>query len=190
MSNHDVSHPEYFAELCALAASGQISELEFVELQDHLQHCADCRSAQADFLDLLHTKLPLVVPEVKGSSRLAGLFAQNSSYRERFLTRARREGLGVSKAPLRDHVGSKLRTWVLPGLSFPQAAALAIALLLVIVGILGYSLHQSNARLKTLAANMAAMRRQIIQQDRPGRSPAQESQSGSVSSPPHLPPRW
>src|SRR5258705_7044694 len=120
MSNHNVSHPEYFAELCALAASGQISELEFVELQDHLQHCADCRSTHADFLDLLHNKLPLVVPELKGSSRLTRLFSENSSYRERFLTRARRKGLAVSNAPSRDDVESKLGTWLLPGLGYPQ----------------------------------------------------------------------
>ena len=56
MLNHEGSHPEYYEELCALAASGQISEPEFVELQDHLQHCAQCRSAYADFTDLLHNK--------------------------------------------------------------------------------------------------------------------------------------
>jgi hypothetical protein len=48
------SHPEHFEELCALAASGQISEGEFVEIQDHLQTCAHCRSVYADFIDLLH----------------------------------------------------------------------------------------------------------------------------------------
>ena len=59
MMNHDSSHSEYFEELCALAASGQISEREFVELQDHLEHCAHCRLVHADFTDLLHSKLPL-----------------------------------------------------------------------------------------------------------------------------------
>ena len=74
MLNHERSHPEYFEELCALAASGQISEGAFVELQDHLQQCADCRSAYADFIDLLHNKLPLVDPELMGSSKRAGFF--------------------------------------------------------------------------------------------------------------------
>lgn len=182
MLNHEGSHPEYFEELCALAASGQISEPEFVELQDHMQHCAPCRSAYADFLDLLHNKLPLADPELMGSSKRAGLFFKNSSYRERFLARARQRGLAVSHGARRDTLGSKLGTWLLPGLSYAQVAALAIALLLVTAGILSYSLRQSNARYRILAADMIAMRRQISQQDRAGRSPAQESQSASLPS--------
>ena len=59
MLNPEGSHPEYFEELCALAASGQISEPEFVELQDHMRDCARCRAAHSDFIDLLHSKLPL-----------------------------------------------------------------------------------------------------------------------------------
>ncbi|HEY3128993.1 MAG TPA: hypothetical protein VGL91_06010 [Acidobacteriota bacterium] len=182
MLNHEESHPEHFEELCALAASGQISEQEFVELRDHMQHCAQCQSAYADFIDLLHNKLPLVDSELMGSSKLPGLFFENSSYRERFLTRARKQGLAVSRVPLRDTLASKLGIWLLPGLGYAPVAALAIVLLLATVGILGYNLRQSNARYRILAADMAAMSRQISQQDRPGHSPAQESQSGSLSS--------
>src|SRR5215475_11065314 len=97
MLNHERSHSEYFEELCALAAGGQISEPEFVELQDHLQDCAQCRFAYADFTDLLHDKLPLADPELTGSSRLASIFSKHSSYRERFLVRARKEGIAVSQ---------------------------------------------------------------------------------------------
>ena len=64
MLNHESAHHEYFEELCVLAASGQISEGEFVELQDHLQNCPDCRSTYDEFIDLLHNKLPLVDPEL------------------------------------------------------------------------------------------------------------------------------
>src|SRR5215471_16100348 len=93
MLNH-----EYFEELCALAAGGQISEPEFVELQDHMQDCARCQSAYADFIDLLHNKLPLVDLERK--------------------------------------------SWFRPGIGYAQIATLAAALLLVMTGILGYSLHR------------------------------------------------
>ena len=68
MLNREAAHHEYFAELCALAASGQISEREFVELQDHLQNCPECRSTYDEFIDLLHNKLPLVDPELSRSS--------------------------------------------------------------------------------------------------------------------------
>src|SRR5215471_15205718 len=64
MLNH-----EYFEELCALAAGGQISEPEFVKLQDHMRDCARCQSAYADFVDLVHNKLPLVDLERKSSWR-------------------------------------------------------------------------------------------------------------------------
>jgi hypothetical protein len=182
MLNHEVSRPEYFAELCALAAGGQISEPEFVELQEHLQHCAHCRSTYADFKDLLHNKLPLADPELTGSSKRAGLFSSNSSYRERFLARARKQGLPVSPVPLRDSLRGKLGIWLLPGLGYAQLAGLAIALLLAMTGILGYSLRQSNARYRTLAANMASMSRQISQQDRRGPGAEQESPSASLPS--------
>ena len=93
MSNHEGSHPEYYQELCALAASGQISESEFVELQDHLQQCEECRSMYTEFIDLLHSKLPLAHPEVVGSAKLPGFFSETPSYRERFLARARKAGV-------------------------------------------------------------------------------------------------
>ena len=183
MLNHEGSHPEHFGELCALAASGQISESELVELQDHLQDCAHCRSTYAEFTDLLHNKLPLVDPELKSSSKLASFFSENSSYCKRFLTRARQEGLAIPHGHLRNTFGSKLESWLLPRLRYTQVATLAIVLLLATVGILSYTLHQSNARYGTLAANMAAMSGQISQLDMPGRSPAREIRSGSQSSP-------
>ena len=74
MLNNEGSHSEYFEELCALAAGGQISEPEFVELRDHMQHCAQCRSAYADFIDLVHNKLPLVDPELMGSFKPRAFF--------------------------------------------------------------------------------------------------------------------
>jgi hypothetical protein len=64
-----LNHSEHFEELCALAAGGQISEPEFEELQDHMRDCDRCRSAYADFIDLVHNKLPLVDLEPKSGWR-------------------------------------------------------------------------------------------------------------------------
>jgi hypothetical protein len=164
MLNPEASHPNYFEELCALAASGQISEPEFVELQDHMRDCARCQSAYADFIDLLHNKLPLVGSERIACSRLAGFFLKRSSYRERFLARARKQGLVVSQ-PL----GIGLRR-----IGYAQIATVAMALLLVTVGFLGYGLRRSNTRYTTLAADMAAMSQRVSQQGSPERSAAQE----------------
>src|SRR6516162_5503047 len=133
MLNPEKSHPEYFEELCALAASGQISEPEFVELQDHLQQCAQCQSTHNDFIDLLHDKLPLADPEVVGSSKVSGFFSEDSSYRERFIARARKEGLNISQQPLRSSVRNKFRPWFWPRLVNARLAALAVAVLFAAV---------------------------------------------------------
>ena len=130
MLNHESGHPEYFEELCALAASGQISEREFVELRDHVQNCPDCRLTYDEFIDLLHNKLPLVDPELSRSSKLAAFFSENSSYRKRFLTRARREGLVIPHGCSRNSFRSKLGFWLLSGPRYAQVATVAIVLLL------------------------------------------------------------
>src|SRR5262245_54182312 len=97
MSN-EACRREYFEELCALAASGEISETEFAELQDHMRSCDHCRAALADFVDFLHNKLPLADPEVIAPSKLSGYFSKDSSYRERFLARARKQGLAFGSS--------------------------------------------------------------------------------------------
>ena len=181
MMNHDSSHSEYFEELCALAASGQISEREFVELQDHLEHCAHCRLVHADFTDLLHSKLPLAGPELTGSSKLAGFFSENSSYYERFLARARRRGLLVTGGPLRNTPWNNWGSWLWTRFCYSQVATLVLALLLVMVGILGYSLRQSNVRYRTMAADMAALSDQLRQQSSPGRGAPQDTSQAGLS---------
>ncbi len=182
MLNHEGSHTEYFEELCALAAGGQISEPEFVELQDHMQHCIHCRSAYSDFSDLVHNKLVLADPELEHSSTRAGIFSQSTAYKQRFLTRARKEGLAFSPMPAAESFWSGLGKWLLPWLAYRQVSAMAMVLLLLaMMGVLSYSLRQSNARHRKLSAEMAALNRQIIQQDRTGASAEQEKQSGTLS---------
>ena len=174
MVNNAGSHSEYFEELCALAASGQISEPEFVELSDHMRSCDRCRSAYDDFTDLVHNKLPLADPELTGSFKLARLSSEDSSYRERFVTRARKEGLAVSHGALRGTPESRSGSWWFLRLSFAHVAPLAIVLLVVTAGILGYAWRRSNVRYTKLAAELAAISGQI-RTERPERSPAQES---------------
>jgi hypothetical protein len=166
MLNHERPHSDHFGELCALAASGQISESELVEFQEHMQNCAQCRSTHAQFIDLLHDKLPLADPELS-----AVFFSESSSYGKRFLARARRQGLAIPLGHLGDTSGGKLGSWLLPWLGYPQAATLAIVLLLATVAILSHTLRKSDARYKTLADSMAAMSGQISQLGRPNRPP-------------------
>jgi len=164
MLNHEGSHHEYFEELCALAAGGQICEPEFVELQDHFQQCKECRSAYADFTDLLHSKLPLVDPELERSSKLPGFFSESTSYRERFLARMRKEGILRSHEVAPETVRTNRRSSFWPALPHQRLETLALATLLVAVGVLGYSLLQTNARYRKLAEAHAALSKQLTEQ--------------------------
>jgi len=160
MFNREDFHHEHFEELCALAASGQISEPDFVELRDHLQQCAGCQSTYNEFIDLIHDKLPLAHPDVVGSSKRSGFVSAPSSYQERFLARARKEGIAVSGEPVHGTAGRGWREWFLPKLRHTQLATLAVAVLLV-VGVLGYSLYQSSERYRKLASNQADLVKQL-----------------------------
>jgi len=160
MFNREGSHHEHFEELCALAASGLISEPDFVELRDHLQQCADCQSTYNEFIDLIHDKLPLAHPDVVGSSKRPDFVSTQASYQERFLARARKEGIAVSGEPVHVTAGRRWREWFLPGLRHTQLATLAVAVLLV-VGVLSYGLYQSNARYRKLASNQADLVKQL-----------------------------
>ena len=156
MSDDERSHSEYFEELCALAASGQVSEEELVELQDHMQECAACRSAYSDFSDLVRNKLILADSEVTHLSAGSGVFLHNTALKQRFLTRARKQGLVLSPNPESESFWSRFAKWLWPQLTYQRVSAAVIGILLLTIGALGYSMLQSNTRYRQLAFEMAA----------------------------------
>jgi len=180
MLNPEESHSQYFEELCALWASGQVSEEEFVTLRGHVAQCAQCQSLYAEFHDLIHDKVPLVHPELKRASVLPRLFSRNLSYRKRFIARARKQGLEFSGEAL----GSSAWYGVQPAhfrrFFCISAVAAMIVFLFAVVGILAHNLRQSNARYATLAADLSKMRRQIDEQTL---AQVRRSQPASVRSP-------
>jgi len=167
MSSLDECRAEYFGELCALAASGQISDAEFSELQEHVGQCANCRAAYGDYFELVHNRLPLAGPELSGSAKMAGEL-ENSSYRERFLVRARQLGIAIPRESPRERIAGRL--WFWPRIGPMQFAAAAMAALVVAVAILGYDLRQSNGRYGRLSAEMAAMSDRLNRQATPERA--------------------
>jgi hypothetical protein len=89
------NHPgkEWYEELCALAAIGELSSSEFDELRKHLAECADCRQVYADFRRLSAGELGLVAA-LKQSDRTpdeAGALVDESAVLGRLLDRATRE---------------------------------------------------------------------------------------------------
>ena len=89
------NHPgkEWYEELCALAAIGELSSSEFDELRKHLAECADCRQVYADFRRVSAGELGLVAA-LKQSDRTpdeAGALVDESAVLGRLLDRATRE---------------------------------------------------------------------------------------------------
>jgi hypothetical protein len=118
---------EYYEELCALGASGQLSEAEERELAEHTQNCDECRGACEEFSDLLKE-----LPPVEEAVDLVALRqAEEAEYRKRFLARARSEGKRFSPEA-EEGRSPKTSRWRLPHLGVsPQWAAVAAVFLLV-----------------------------------------------------------
>src|SRR6267154_2728113 len=89
------NHPgkEWYEELCALAAIGELSSSEFEELRKHLAECEDCRQVYADFRRVSARDLGLVaaVKQPDRTSEEAGALVDESAVLGRLLDRAMRE---------------------------------------------------------------------------------------------------
>ena len=92
MSSH-----EHFRELSALAAIGQLSLGEDRELYGHLRECTECRDAYDDYASVVQHKLPQADParwRIRSAIRRT---APDGELRDRFLARARAEGIDFSR---------------------------------------------------------------------------------------------
>ena len=92
-SNPKHPNKDWFEELCALAAIGELSPAEFAELQQHLAGCDDCRELYADFRRIASDELGSVAvrdmrsqPSDEDTSAL-----DENELLKRFLARAQRE---------------------------------------------------------------------------------------------------
>jgi hypothetical protein len=93
-------HNDWFEELCAMGAIGELSASEFDELQKHLGECPECRALYADFRRLASEDLGLVAV-LKQSEHVADGQEQvpERELLSRVLDRANREREGVSARP-------------------------------------------------------------------------------------------
>jgi hypothetical protein len=83
-----------YEELTALAAGGHLSADEFEELRAHMGGCAECQRDAQELRDLVHSGLPLTT-EFAASLKKTNARPDEGA-RERFLARARSEGLRFS----------------------------------------------------------------------------------------------
>src|SRR5947207_3503593 len=95
----DPKHPnnDWYEELCALAAIGELSGAEFDELQQHLTECGDCRELYAEFRRMTADDLGAVAvrDRVDQASEQDGSALDENELLKRFLERAKRERAAV-----------------------------------------------------------------------------------------------
>jgi hypothetical protein len=119
MSDH-----ERYEELAALFAGGFLSEQEDRELREHAKVCPECLKAEAEFSGLFRSGLPLTSAIREFLQR-----ARTQSYdgiRDRFLQRARREGVIFSADVYRTGPRRTKRVWTI------AAATVALAMVLLV----------------------------------------------------------
>jgi hypothetical protein len=87
MSDH-----EGYEELAALSAGGLLCDQEQAELREHTEVCADCLQAEHEFAELVCAGLPLTEAAIHQFLQTTRT-KPGEGLRERFLARARREGV-------------------------------------------------------------------------------------------------
>jgi len=134
---------EEFLELCALAASGNLSEAEGRKLREHLVVCSECQEAMKEFNAVVDEVIPELAPELTGEPALDPSFSREkaeASFRKRLTDEKERERNRVeadsSSSPLAVRQSHSLRRhFDRYDLWLPMAASV---LLFVTLGILSY----------------------------------------------------
>ena len=130
---------EYYDELCAFAAAGQLSSEEQSQLEEHLKDCEACREARAEFAGIFE-KLPFASEARVDKTILRGV--DLSGFRRRFLEHAPAEDLRFSESAEQAVAG---RNWTLPTFLVQHQWAAASLLLGILLGALGHeTLRSSN----------------------------------------------
>src|ERR1019366_8791949 len=106
MFNH-----EYFQELSALSAIGQLSSQEDRELAEHLRECASCTDVHLEYARVIQQQLPQadVIRWRMKSAFPAPIL--DEEVRPRFLARARADGIEFSPEAERSLVAKSSRSW-------------------------------------------------------------------------------
>ena len=144
-------HNEWYEELCALGAIGELSAGEFEDLKEHLRECADCRVLYEDFRRLASEDLGTVAVLKQKEHSADGLHeVQERELLSRVLDRASRERVSTAPALRREVSAPKKRTLldrISGGMFWLRQPALSygsLALIVCLVAALGaYRLRQA-----------------------------------------------
>lgn len=146
MASDEYSVHVKFEQLCALAAVGEITDEESLQLQAHLEVCEECRASAWEVEHLVHEQLPWVAPSP--SEKLIDkmrFLVVGRGYRKRFIRRVAAAGIALPGNP------PTYRT------AFAAATCMAVLLLLVF----GYKLYELSARNQELGRKYDALERNV-----------------------------
>jgi hypothetical protein len=112
---------EHYEELCALAASGQALQPDLADLKAHLETCPSCRGFADDFTQLSAQSLSMLAAKRSQCQIPSGMM-------QRFIARARSEGIEMSRGPAA-RVMKRNRTVLVAAMGAVAAVVLIVALL-------------------------------------------------------------
>src|SRR5256885_9086713 len=181
----DPRHPinDWYEELCALAAIGELSGAEFDELQQHLTECGDCRELYAEFRRMTADDLGAVAvrDRVDQASEQDGSALDENELLKRFLERAKRERAAVPapragetnlvvKQPLLDGLNRFVHWLRRPALSYGAVGLLLCA----VAAMAAYRLKEVQ-----LSPTLADLQSKVA--DWKGRAEAATTREGSIA---------
>ena len=150
MSNH-----EYFQQLSALSAIGQLSLQEDRELSEHLRECASCRDMHLDYARVIWQQLPQAdVIRWRMKSSIPA-FTLDVDARNRFLARARVDGIEFSQEAQRTPATKDSLPWQVLRWR-PALAFVAVAAIVILVVWMGQSYRLAPRAASVTAATIAA----------------------------------
>ena len=154
MPNH-----EYFRELSALAAIGQLSAEEDRELSQHLFDCPSCREANSEYAHVVQHQLPQADPDRWRMKHLRPRTAPDADLRDRFLARARAEGVEFTPEAELDRSPTR-RTALQPRWRWQQLLAMTGVAVIVVMGAEIYRLYERSGTVGKSGQNESGLVRE------------------------------
>ena len=172
---HDHSR---FEELAALSAGGHLSAEELSELREHVQTCEHCAEAEAEFIEVVRSGLPLAQSAAREFLDKARNKPDKGA-RERFLRRAKAEGIVFSPAVERRFEGSSRQVGFAAAIAGATALATAVVVVALYPKIITHppAVAPSPAQVEELKRENADLKAQLVRQQTPVGSQSSEIES-------------
>ena len=172
-----------YEELAALCAGGYLSAEELQEFREHALTCAECRQSEEDFAEIVECGLPLTLGPVREYYDKMK-FKPTEGARERFLQRARSEGIRFSPQIERPVAGTRKRGGFVVAVAGASALAAAIAVMALYPKIVrplpAPTPSLSQAQTDELKRENAELKAQLAQQKEPTADSRQQQELQSL----------